>query len=137
MPLDPVRVEETGFWLGKAKADLRGARVDSDVDPPLVEDALFHAQQAAEKAEKGFLVWHDKLFRKTHDLVELGSACSSVDHSLDPILHQAARLTTYATAFRYPGMSFSPTYEQAVAALSLAERVVMEILRRLPAEVSG
>ena len=137
MLLDPVRVEETRFWFLKARADLRGVRVDLDADPPLVEDALFHAQQAAEKAEKGFLVWHDKPFRKTHDLVELGSACSSVDASLDPILHEAARLTTYATAFRYPGMSISPTYDQASDALNLAERVVSEILNRLPDEVNG
>jgi prevent-host-death family protein len=29
---------------------------------------VFHAQQAAEKAMKGYLSWHDQAFRKTHDL---------------------------------------------------------------------
>lgn len=137
MPLDPVRIEETRFWFLKARADLRGARVDLDVDPPLIEDALFHAQQAAEKAEKGFLIWHDKPFRKTHDLVELGSACSSIDPSLDSILHEAARLTTYATAFRYPGMNINPSYAQASDALRLADEAVSEILKRLPDDVNG
>jgi hypothetical protein len=30
--------------------------------------AVFHCQQAAEKALKGFLAWHDVPFRKTHTL---------------------------------------------------------------------
>jgi HEPN domain-containing protein len=36
--------------------------------PALFGAAVFHCQQAAEKALKGFLAWHDTPFRKTHDL---------------------------------------------------------------------
>ena len=86
MPLDPARVEETKSWLAKADDDLRGARVDLEVVPPLLEDALFHCQQAVEKAEKSFLTWHDKPFRKTHNLVELGFQCTELDSSLEPLL---------------------------------------------------
>ena len=35
-------------------------------DPPLLEDALFHCQQAVEKVLKALLTWHDEPFRKTH-----------------------------------------------------------------------
>ena len=48
MPLDPVRVAETREWLEKAALDLRGARIDIEAAPPLLEDALFHCQQAVE-----------------------------------------------------------------------------------------
>ncbi len=137
MPLDPVKVQETRLWFAQVKDDLRGAQIDLEADPPLIGDALFHSQQAVEKAEKGFLVWHDQPFRKVHDLVELGNACSSIDPSLDPLLRKAAGLTMYSTAFRYPGMRINPTLQQARDALCLAEEVQAEILRRLPAEISA
>ena len=42
--------------------------------PPLPREALYHCQQAAEKALKGFLAFHDHPFRRTHDLRELGES---------------------------------------------------------------
>jgi HEPN domain-containing protein len=59
MAVDPARAEETFAWLAKADEDLRAARVLIDVREPLLETAIFHCQQAAEKAFKAFLVWHD------------------------------------------------------------------------------
>lgn len=53
MPHDQARVAETREWLLKAALDFRGARIDLDANPPLLEDALFHCQQAVEKALKG------------------------------------------------------------------------------------
>ena len=50
--------------------------------PPLIEDALFHCQQAAEKAMKAFLTAHDTAFRKTHDLDELAATREESDASL-------------------------------------------------------
>jgi HEPN domain-containing protein len=47
---DPVRVADTRAWFAKAANDLRGADVDLAADPPLLGDALFHCQQAVEKA---------------------------------------------------------------------------------------
>jgi HEPN domain-containing protein len=49
MAIDPVLIAETGEWLRRALNDLRAAEVDMTVSPPLLEDALFHCQQAAEK----------------------------------------------------------------------------------------
>lgn len=43
-------IQEVQAWLAKVDNDLRGAAVDLAAKPPLVEDALFHCQQAAEKA---------------------------------------------------------------------------------------
>jgi hypothetical protein len=41
-------------------------------NPPLLGEVVFHCQQAAEKAMKGFLSWHDSPFGKTHDLALIG-----------------------------------------------------------------
>jgi len=136
MPLDPARVEETRSWLVKADEDLRAAKVDLQADPPLVGDALFHCQQAVEKAEKGFLSWHDKPFRKTHNLVELGIQCAEADEAVEPLLRRAAKLSAHATEFRYPGMAAAPVLEEASDALDTATAVVAEIRKRLPADVS-
>jgi HEPN domain-containing protein len=57
MPHDPERIAETQEWLDKVSLDLRGARIDLDAVPPLLEDALFHCQQAVEKSLKAFLAW--------------------------------------------------------------------------------
>lgn len=72
MPPDPVRIEDTQARLIRAHKDIRAASIDCKDSPPLLEDALFHCQQAVEKCLKAFLVWHDLSFRKTHDLVEIG-----------------------------------------------------------------
>lgn len=59
MPHDPERIAEVRSWFQKAGADLRAASFEFTAEPPLTEDIVFHAQQAAEKSIKGFLCWHD------------------------------------------------------------------------------
>lgn len=49
MQHDPALLLETKAWIQKARVDLRAARIDLDADPPLLEDAVFHCQQAVEK----------------------------------------------------------------------------------------
>lgn len=133
MPAD--RSDEVRRWLAKACADLRAGEVVLAASPPLVEDALFHAQQAAEKAIKGFLVWQGRGFRKTHDLREVGGAALEVDETLEPLLREAARLTPFAGVFRYPADMGEPAPEEAQEALALAREVYEAVLARLPVDV--
>ena len=131
MGLDAVRAADTKAWLAKARLDIRGAQVDLAAAPPLIADALFHAQQACEKAMKAFLTWHDVPFRKTHDLGVVGEQCCVVDRTLEPLFRDAAPLTQYAWRFRYPGESIEPAATDGDHALGLAERVVSEVVDRL------
>lgn len=135
MAADAARVVDTRGWLRRAAADLRGADVDLAADPPLIGDAVFHCQQAAEKASKAFLAWHDVPFRKTHDLAEIGQQCIGLDRSLEAVCRNAERLTTFAWIFRYPGEPEEPPVEDAVSALALARQVYNAVLSRLPEEV--
>ncbi|MBZ5566003.1 MAG: HEPN domain-containing protein [Acidobacteriia bacterium] len=132
MPPDPATIEDTRSWLKKAITDLRGATIDLEASPPLIEDALFHAQQAVEKALKALLTFHDRPFRKTHSLEELGEACLQIDAALRRIIDDAVPLTEYAWAFRYPGTPETPGLNEAQAALAVAIRVVDAILSRIP-----
>jgi HEPN domain-containing protein len=131
MPHDPVRVADTQAWLEKATMDLRSADADLGVIPPIVGDALFHCQQAIEKALKALLTWHDEPFRKTHDLGELGSQCVALDASLEALLRRAAPLTEYAWKYRYPGDVDAPVPATAREAVALARQVVEAVAARV------
>jgi HEPN domain-containing protein len=136
MPHDPELLAETRSWFAKASQDLGAAAHEFTAEPPFLTDIVFHAQQAAEKALKGFLTWHSTPFRKTHNLEEIGEQCLRQDSALKPVVDMAVPLTKYAWEFRYPGCPDEPTREEAEKALALARQVFDAILKRLPAEVS-
>lgn len=96
MQHEALRLAEAKAWFARVAKDLRSAEVGLSVEPPMLEDVLFHCQQAAEKALKGFLTFHDRPFAKTHDLRDLGKQCSEVDPTLEQLLIETARLTKYA-----------------------------------------
>ena len=137
MPRDDPRLEsDVRAWLGKVESDLRCAEIDILADPPLTEDAMFHCQQAAEKTLKAFLTWHDRPFRKTHDLAEIGRECTEIDASLEPLCRRAAALTVFAWAFRYPGDMEQIPVKEAEEALTLAREVHKAVLTRLPDKIN-
>jgi HEPN domain-containing protein len=135
MQPDPQRVADTAAWLRRVEADLLAAEVDLAAQPPLLGDAAFHCQQAAEKALKACLTWHDRAFRKTHSLEELGEQCLAVDSTLKPLVDRAVPLTEYAWRFRYPGEPEEPAREEVEEALRLAREVDTAVRARLPREV--
>lgn len=134
MPLESPKAELTHTWLAKARRDLEAA-ARTGMAPSLPDVAAFHCQQVTEKALKGFLVWHDQPFRKTHNRTELGRQCVGIDPTLEEVVSRAARLTEYAWRFRYPGEPAEPSASEADEALVLAKEVYTAILSRLPREV--
>jgi HEPN domain-containing protein len=133
MPPDDARLQDVRAWLSKAELDLKAAAHEvSAPEEALWGDVVFHAQQAAEKALKAFLAWHDVPFRKTHNIEELGQQCVALDSTLEAVADQAAPLTEYAWKFRYPGETGEPDREEAEGALAAARNVRDAILKRLP-----
>jgi HEPN domain-containing protein len=105
--------------------------------PPAIDQALYHCQQSAEKALKAFLIWHDKPFRKTHNLDELAKQRAEIDGSLEPGLRELAILTAYGWMYRYPGSSeIEPDIADADDAYRLAADAMRMITARLPADVA-
>ncbi len=45
-------------WFAKAKRDLDSATKLAEGPEPYLDTAIYHCQQAAEKAVKGFLIYH-------------------------------------------------------------------------------
>ena len=134
MGADSARAEDTQACMRRAREDLRAGRTLLDAKPPLLGPAAFHSQQAAEKALKAFLTWHDAPFRRTHDLGELGRQCTGLDDSLEETCRRADELTVYAWIFRYPGDAEGPPAREALEGLELAGEVYEEILTRFPDE---
>ncbi len=133
--MDEIKRREIYGWLVKSRRDLESARRLLRGDDPLRDVAVYHCQQAVEKAIKAYLVYQDIPFEKTHSLVALLSRCLPLDAELENWKNVAEILTPYATEFRYPGDPMEPSPEESEEALSLAESFVEFILQRMPEEV--
>ena len=53
--MDEARLELVRDWLTRASHDLGAARALSAMEHPLLDAAIYHCQQAAEKTVKGWL----------------------------------------------------------------------------------
>jgi HEPN domain-containing protein len=74
------------------------------------EDLCFHAQQAAEKALKWFLIYLNIIPPKSHNLQLIITEISK-HVKIDEKLFQTIDLKNYSVDFRYPG-EYIPVTEQ-------------------------
>jgi HEPN domain-containing protein len=132
--MDEAKAALVRDWLIKAHSDLASARkLGSDPDAYL-DTAIYHCQQAAEKALKALLVYHDQRFEKTHDLRHLLGLAVGYQPSLSTLTHSAAQLNPYAVAFRYPDERMEPSREEFESALAAAQELIDQIISLLPTE---
>ena len=113
---------DPGEWLRHARSNLARCRGDQRLPEVLFEDLCFDAQQAAEKAIKAVLVLRGSRFPKTHDLAELLDLVATTGVDVPPEVLEAKRLTPYAVAGRYPGVSEDASELDYLEALETAER---------------
>jgi HEPN domain-containing protein len=132
--MDKEKIELVKAWLSKAQHDLISVRKLVAGDDPVWDTAIFHCQQAAEKALKGFLVFHDIRFRKIHNIKKLIEWCQGIDEQFRQWLYAADILTPYVTASRYPDEPFDLDQKQLEEALELAQKIYDFVLTKLPAE---
>ncbi len=103
--------------------------------PAILDVAIYHCQQAAEKALKGFLVNWDQRVEKTHDVGLLVERAMQIEPTFGTWSDAADRLTPFATAYRYPGLDDQPSLEEFEEALDDAETIYRQALSFLPPEV--
>jgi HEPN domain-containing protein len=116
--------EDAAAWLTKARGDLLAAETLATPAIAQRDIAIYHCQQAAEKAIKGLLVYRERPFQKTHDLERLLELARDETDSLFDLEEHARTLTPYAVEFRYPGDIFEPDEEEMQEAIRLAREVV-------------
>lgn len=88
----------------------------------------FHAQQAAEKILKAFLVYHGCIFEKTHDLIQLLALCAKIEPSLSALEEDCQRLNYYAVSSRYPDDLYEPDESDGRRAIDSAKKIQKTIL---------
>ena len=131
------RAELVKNWMVKAQHDLLAAQKLSS-DPEVYSDiAIYHCQQSAEKAIKGFLILHDRAFPRTHDLRLLIQLALVINPSFQNYQEAAELLTPYATAFRYPSDIMQPTAEELQEAIEKASEIFGFITSLLSDEIRG
>ena len=81
---------------------------------------------------KALLVHHERPFRKTHNLTELGGAVARIEPSLGELMREASLMTEFAWRFRYPGEVASVSHADALRSIELAGRVFAAVRGRLP-----
>jgi len=131
--MNKAKCKEILQWLIKSKHDLGAADRLMEHDPYL-DMAVFHCQQAAEKAIKAYLIYRDFVFDKTHNLNALLAICITFDAQFRQWEEAAEKLTPYATEFRYPSNGTEPTKEEAQEAITMAKAIVDFIIQLLPDE---
>ena len=132
--MNDIKAELTRSWLIKAFRDLLSANELSSAETPLLDTASYHCQQAAEKAVKGFLLFHDVRFEKSHDIVLLVTQAIVVDPDFADFLKYARILTPLAVEFRYPGDFIEPEPEEFQEAYLAASAMYEFIVSKLPIE---
>ena len=135
-PPDEIRREIVAQWLARADEDLSVARHLLAEKLPYHGAIGFHAQQAAEKFLKAYLVAHQVEFPKTHDLGRLLDLIAPVDGALATALSAAVQLTDYGVDVRYPGDLPQLDDDDAERAVDRAAEVRDAVTSRLEASYS-
>ncbi len=127
---EQVRWDFVQEWLRKAEADRFAAEVLLGVNQTDYYAVAFHAQQAAEKWLKAFLVRYQIPFPKTHDIGYLLKLAAQADAALPQELADAELLTPFGVDFRYPGAEI---VDRAMAAQAVAWATMVKdaVLARL------
>lgn len=109
-------MKEFEKWFRKAENDLLVIKNNMASDEIPVDACCFHAQQAAEKYMKAYLVSRQIYFPKIHDLQALLNLCISINSSFNQIMQPALKLSDYAIAPRYPDTFDDLTLNDAIEA---------------------
>jgi HEPN domain-containing protein len=123
-------------WMRKAESDLLAAEYLLTLGQEDYFTAAFHAQQAAEKFLKAFLVRHQIPFGKTHDIKELLELVAKPAAPLQRQLASAGMLTPFGVEFRYPGWEVADL-KTAQQAVEEARRLRATVLEHLQDYLSG
>ncbi len=135
--MDKAKLTLVRFWLKKAQRDLAVAQKIAADFPDV---AIYHCQQGAEKALKGFLILYDYDAGTTHNVGSLVKAASEIRPEFMTELQSAGWLSQYNQTYRYPGDptdDFNPSPGELNKAFQIAKTVYEKVLNAMPPEIVG
>jgi HEPN domain-containing protein len=120
-------------WVVKAEEDRLCIRNELAAAKTPWSVVCFHAQQAAEKYLKAFLVANGIDPERTHALDEVLKECLRFDGALAGLQADCRQLTDFAVDIRYPDIRVEDEEQIGRQAVAMAERICEAIRRKLPA----
>jgi HEPN domain-containing protein len=127
------KINSTNYkaWLAKGNFDLEDALRLLE-NGGHADTICFHAQQAAEKYLKGYLVARHVNPRAIHHLEELAKDCAKFDKGFLELLDSCLALTRYYIETRYPPLvPIEYTKKEARTAIEMSEEIVKFVQARL------
>ena len=109
-------------WLLKAERDLDTAKVLQE--NAFHDTAIYHTQQCAEKALKGYCVYRLQPLIKTHDLEKILNICIRLDNTFQQLDLFATSLNGLDVRFRYPDGEFEPEAYEVAEAINWSEQIL-------------
>ena len=88
------------------------------------DTAIYHTQQCAEKALKGYCVYSLQPLIKTHDLEKILKICMNLDSSFQQLDLLAVSLNGLDVRFRYPDIEFEPEETEVIDAIDWSEQIL-------------
>jgi HEPN domain-containing protein len=130
------KINTVKAWFKKAENDLRTAEHTMTMVEPPYDTVCFHSQQCAEKYMKGFLIFHEVDFPKTHSIEDLVLLCKDIAPSLESEIGDIEVLSIYAVETRYPSeMYYEIPEEKAREAIEFAKKVKSVVLKYLKGKI--
>jgi len=122
-------MQEHERWLGIVDQDLKSAKLL--LKGEIFSTAVYHCQQAAEKALKAYLAFKNNKITKTHDLTKLVESCSQFDIKFEKLYSDAEHLKPFATKFRYPTEFDIPDVQDTENAVKQAQKIVNFVRKKI------
>jgi HEPN domain-containing protein len=114
--------EEVIEWITIADNDFDSAIILNEAMRKHYEIICYHCAQATEKYLKGFLVFHDVIPEKTHDISYLNKCCFKIDSVFQNIQTSCDFLNRFANDIRYPH-KFETTETDTNRAIDAVEKI--------------
>ncbi len=131
---DEAKQELVQKWFLRAQHDLETAKILFDRAVPMLDTAIYHCQQAGEKAVKGYLVLHDTRFEKIHIIPALVKLAIPHEPKFEEWLKTAELLTPYAIKYRYGDTIMEPSKKEVETAIKAADDLYNFVLSLVPPE---
>lgn len=118
------------IWFDYAQKDLNAAVALNESD--IVGYALYHIEQATEKALKAYLIATNTKFALTHDLVPLLNSCCKNDAQFQNFSADIKKINPYSTQSRYPNNSYvEPTPETVKSLIARAATLLRFVAQKM------
>jgi HEPN domain-containing protein len=117
-----MNINDVREWFRMADNDFDSAMLLNEAVRRHYEIICYHCAQSVEKYLKGYLIYHDVIPQKTHDLIVLNNHCKEMDGDFANIRFECAILIRFSNDIRYPNQ-YETTEDDVQLAINAVEKI--------------